>query len=240
MEFPSPKNDNFKRMKQKISILLCILIGVLSVEAQNEKFIQELNPFQEVKAYDGLSINLIKSDVNRAVVTGANTKDVAFVNKDGVLKIRMNITKLFSGYRTFVDLYYTDQIMVIDTNEDAKITSNESIAQTVLTLKAQEGGELVINTAIEMLHVKSIMGGKITTSGSAHTQEIYINTGGSYNGKDCKTKVSTVSVNAGSRAVIHATDHVDANVKAGGEVLVYGNPKKMDKTTIFGGKIIRM
>ena len=220
--------------------MFLFLVIVLPIRSQNEMITKELDAFKEVKAYDGLSITLIRSDVNKAVITGANTKNVVIVNNAGVLKIRMEVTKLFSGYRTFIDLFYTDNLMVIDTNEDARISSKETIQQDVLELKAQEGGELIITAQVEQLLIKSVMGGIITASGTSHNQDVQINTGGIYKGKGFKTKFSTVNVNAGSRAEIFSTDYVRAAVKAGGEVLVFGNPAKMEEKTVFGGKITRM
>ena len=185
-------------------------------------------------------MNLIKSDVNKAVITGANTANVAIVNNDGVLKIRMEVTKLFSGYRTFVDVHYTEKLVVIDTNEDARISSKEPIRQDILELKAQEGGELIISAQVDQMLIKSVTGGIISASGSSNIQDVQINTGGVYKGKDFKTKFSTINVNAGSRAEVFASDYVKAAVKAGGEVMVYGNPAKMEEKTVFGGKITRM
>src|SRR5690606_286542 len=98
-------------------------------------------------------------------------------------KIRMEVNKLFSGYRTFIDLFYTDNLMVLDTNEDARITSKEAVKQDVLELKAQEGGELIITAQVEQLLIKSVMGGVITASGNSHNQDVQINTGGVYKGK---------------------------------------------------------
>ncbi|MEP5912997.1 MAG: head GIN domain-containing protein, partial [Flavobacteriaceae bacterium] len=208
--------------------------------SQEEQITKELDSFIEVKGFDGLSINLIKSDTNKAVIFGANTKKVAIVNNAGVLKIRMEIDKIFSGYRTFIDLYHTEEIKVIDVNEDARIKSDKPIIQDVLELKAQEGGELVINGQTEQLLIKAITGGEIIATGFSDNQDVIINTGGIYNGKGFKTKLTTVSVNAGGNAQVYATDYVKANVKAGGEVLVYGDPLKMDEKTAFGGKVKRM
>lgn len=233
-------NYRSNKMEQKLIIMLLLLIGTHSIRSQNEKVTHNLQVFKEVKAFDGLSVNLIKSDENKAVITGANTSNVAIVNNDGVLKIRMEINKLFSGYRTFVDLYYTEKLVIIDTNEDARISSKEAIKQDVLELKAQEGGELIINAEVEQMLIKSVTGGVISATGLSKNQDVQINTGGVYKGKDFKTKFSTVNVNAGSRAEVFATDYVRAAVKAGGEVLVYGNPTKMEEKTVFGGKIIRM
>ncbi|NJB71464.1 hypothetical protein GGR42_001926 [Saonia flava] len=225
---------------KRIVLLVFICVGIYSGTAQKEEIIQSLDKFTEVKGFDGLSINLIKSNENRAVITGANTQKVAIVNNQGVLKIRMEINKLFSGYRTFIDLYYTETLTVIDVNEDAKIILKEKITQDILELRAQEGGELHINAEVEQILVKAVTGGVITTKGTSKLQDVNINTGGVYNGKELKTEYSTISVNAGSNASIFATDYVKATVKAGGEVLVYGNPTKMDEKTIFGGKVTRM
>src|SRR5690606_11927839 len=227
-------------MEQRIITMFLFLVIVLPIRTQNEMITKELDAFKEVKAYDGLSITLIRSDVNKAVITGANTKNVVIVNNAGVLKIRMEVTKLFSGYRTFIDLFYTDNLMVIDTNEDARISSKETIQQDVLELKAQEGGELIITAQVEPSLTKSVMGGITTALGTSHRQDVQINTGGIYKGKGSKTQASTVNVNAGSRAEIFSTDYVRAAVKAGGEVLVFGNPAKMEEKTVFGGKITRM
>lgn len=208
--------------------------------SQNEEITISLDPFTQIKAYDGLSVNLIKSTENKAIITGANTRNVAVVNSEGVLKIRMQVTKLFSGYRTFIDLYYTETLVVIDVNEDARISSEETIVQDVLEVKAQEGGEIIIDARVEQLLIKSVTGGIITATGSSQNQDVAINTGGTYKGKDFITKFTTVNVNAGSMAEIHASDYVKATVKAGGEVQVYGDPAKMDEKTVFGGKILRM
>lgn len=222
-------------------ILLLLVFVCCAIQGQEEeKITQELQKFTEIKGFDGLSINLIKSDVNKAIITGANTKKVTIVNNDGVLKLRMKIDKIFSGYRTFVDVYYTENIVIIDVNEDARIACQEIIKQEVLELKAQEGGELDITAEVEQMLIKTVTGGVVETSGLGDLQDVVINTGGIYKGKNFKTKFSTINVNAGSRAEIYASDYVKATVKAGGEVLVYGDPAKMEEKTVFGGKITRM
>ena len=226
-------------MKQVILFVLFLFL-IQTVRSQDGKISMNLTKFTEVKAFDGISVNLIKSNEDKAVITGANTDKVNIVNTDGILKIRMQITKIFSGYRTFVNLYYSENLLVIDVNEDARITSEELINQEVIELKAQEGGELKIKAEVEQMLIRSVSGGVITTTGGSDVQDVAINTGGSYLGKEFKTKFTTVNVNAGSNAEIFASDYVKATVKAGGEVLVYGDPTKMDEKTVFGGKVTRM
>ncbi len=227
-------------MMKQVILFVFFLFFMLAVRPQDEKININLTKFTEVKAYDGISVNLIKSNEDKAVITGANTDKVNFVNTDGVLKIRMEITKIFSGYRTFVNLYYSQDLLVIDVNEDARITSEDIISQEVIELKAQEGGELRIKAEVEQMLIRSVSGGVIAATGTSDVQDVAINTGGSYLGKEFKTKFTTVNVNAGSNAEIFASDYVKATVKAGGEVLVYGDPTKMDEKTVFGGKVTRM
>jgi hypothetical protein len=225
-------------MKQVLVIMF--LLGCLLVTGQDNKITQSLDPFKELKGFDGLSINLIKSTENKVIISGENTDKVAIVNNEGVLKIRMQIGKIFSGYKTFVDLYYAGDILVIDVNEDARIVTEDLIQQDVLELKAQEGGELIVSANVEQMLIKSVSGGIIRTTGTSNLQDVQINTGGVYEGKNFETNFSTINVNAGSRAEIYARDYVKATVKAGGEVLVFGNPKKLEEKTVFGGTIKRM
>lgn len=220
-------------------MIFFVSLSFSCLRAQGERT-QNLQKFTEIKVFDGISLSLIRSDRNEAVISGANTDKVAIVNNDGVLKIRMEIDKIFSGYRTFIDLYHSENLVVIDVNEDARISSDETYIQKVLELKAQEGGEVEINCQVEQMLIKAVTGGKIMASGFSNNQDVIINTGGSYTGRTFKTKLTTINVNAGGNAEIYATDYVKATVKAGGEITVYGDPLKMDESTLFGGKINRV
>lgn len=229
-------------MNRNLFILCISFFGLLiyPITAQDKSVNQTLASFSEIKVFDGISVNLIPSDKNEAIISGANVGDVSILVSEGSLKIRMKVTKIFSGYRTFVDVYYKQPLLVIDVNEDARIISKATIKQEVLEVKAQEGGEIQVNAEVTQFLVKVVTGGVIKAAGVSKNQDVQINTGGTYRGKDFKTGFSTVNVNAGSQAEINASDYVKASVKAGGEVLVYGNPAKMDEKTVFGGTIKRM
>jgi hypothetical protein len=222
------------------SWILCFWFASYPAFAQEATITESLQGFSEIKVFDGISVNLIPADRNEAVIKGANTSDVSVVNSDGILKIRMKVTKIFSGYRTFVDVYYKQNLRVIDVNEDARIISKEPMRQEVLEVKAQEGGEIQIQAEVTQFLVKAVTGGLITAEGRSKNQDVQINTGGIYRGKAFETGFCTVNVNAGSQAEINASDYVKATVKAGGEVLVYGDPSKMEEKTVFGGTIKRM
>jgi threonine dehydrogenase-like Zn-dependent dehydrogenase len=89
------------------------------------------------------------------------------------------------------------------------------------------------------LNVKAISGGVVQASGNSKNQNIDINTGGQYKGKELHTEKTDVIIRAAGEALVHATKEVTAKVRAGGSVYIYGNPEKVDENTVFGGKIVR-
>ena len=221
-------------MKKALFILL--FICGLTINAQEERTLQTGN-FSEIKVFDGISAKLIKAEENKVVVSGEDISKVDLINRNGRLKIRMDIKEIFEGYRTFVNVYHTDAVTLIDANENAFISSDDTIKQVDLELRSQEGGEIDLTIDVQRLDVKSVTGGKIDTRGTARNQDISINTGGQYEADALLTEQTTVSVSAGGRAYINASEYVKAKVKAGGTIRIYGNPKVIDKQTFLGGTI---
>ncbi len=218
--------------------LALIAFTLLSLNASAQKEVtQDLYKFSEVKAYDGITVKLIRSDVNKAVITGDDKSEVKFVNKSGTLKIRMELGNFLDGHNTTVMLYHTENLVVLDVNEKAKIISDDQLRSVSLELRAQEGGELKLQVEADKVNVKSTTGGIVSLSGIAKIQDVSVNTGGTVNNKGLKTEQTDVSVNAGGTANINASDIVEATVRAGGTINIYGNPKEVKETKFVGGNI---
>lgn len=222
-------------MKHIILALLCIT-GILNAQSPIEKTVGE---FKELKVYDLIEIKLVKSTENKISITGKNASAVIVVNKNGTLKIRMNIEKTFDGNKTYVTLYYTD-IDIIDANEGAYIHSDETFKQFDLKLRAQEGGLIKLNVDNSFLDIKSVTGGNIETHGVAKKQNIVLNTGGIYHGEDAKTEETKVTIVAAGEAYVNASNFVDIKIRVGGDVFIYGNPKTVNESKAIGGRIKRM
>ena len=222
-------------MKHIILALLCIT-GILNAQSPIEKTVGE---FKELKVYDLIEIKLVKSTENKISITGKNASAVIVVNKNGTLKIRMNIEKSFDGNKTYVTLYYTD-IDIIDANEGAYIHSDETFKQFDLKLRAQEGGLIKLNVDNSFLDIKSVTGGNIETHGVAKKQNIVLNTGGIYHGEDAKTEETKVTIVAAGEAYVNASNFVDIKIRVGGDVFIYGNPKTVNESKAIGGRIKRM
>ena len=76
--------------------------------------------------------------------------------------------------------------------------------------------------------------------GDAREQEIIINSGGQFFGKNLESKNAQVKISAGGIAEINVKDYLKANTNAGGVVKIYGNPKEIDSQKVLGGKIIEV
>ena len=223
-------------MKKIVAIFMfCIAFTAI---AQNP-LDKQVGDFDEVKVFDLIEVNLIKDSNTKVVITGDDVDDVEVVNKNGKLKIRMNFNKQFNGQKTFVAVHYT-KLSVIDGNEGAFITANELIEQDYIELKAQEGAHLKIGLDVEKLNVKTVSGGIVETLGKATFQDITLNTGGIYEGKTFETTQTTVSIKAGGDAKVRASNIVDAKVRAGGNVKIYGNPKTVIENIALGGTVTQI
>lgn len=196
----------------------------------------EVGEFNKIKVFDLIEVNLIQSDEDRIVIKGRNVDDIIWMNRRGVLKLRMKLDRKFLGEDTLIEVYYTN-LDVIDGNEGAKITCNEMVKKNRIELRAQEGALIRIGMDVEYADVRAVTGGIIHASGLAQNQSIVINTGGIFDGRDLRTATTDVKISAGGEADVFASHQVDINVKAGGDVHVYGKPKKVYKNTFAGGRI---
>ena len=219
---------------KNLALLLTVLIGFTGFSQQIID--TEVGDFNEIKVYDLIEVNLIQADENKILIKGENVHDIKWVNKDGTLKLRMQLEKKFSGELTLIEVYY-EKLDVVDSNEGARIVFNEMIKQDHIELRAQEGGQIRAGIDIDYGVFKAVTGGVIEASGMAKRQNITLNTGGVFRGQELITERSSVKISAGGEAELHATKKVEIDVTAGGDVYVFGNPAEVDKNTFAGGRV---
>jgi len=214
---------------------LFVLLITTTIFAQNS-IEKEVGEFSTLKVYDLIDVELIKSDHNKAEITGINANDVIINNKNGTLKIKMSIDEIFDGNNIKVKLYYT-AFDVIDVNEGAKVHSKDDIKQFEVDLKAQEGGIINVPVNVTYTNVKTVTGGIVTSSGKSKSQDISVSTGGEYHGENLKTNTTEVSIKAGGEAYVNASKLVNIKIRAGGDVFVYGNPETVNESKALGGRV---
>lgn len=198
----------------------------------------ELKDFDDVKVFDKLSVTLVASNETKAVITGTSQSKVEIVNKNGLLKIRMPLTKIMSGDEAKVTLYFK-KIQSIDANEGSTVICADIFKQTTLDLNTQEGATITAVLDVEKTSIKAYSGGIIKVIGKAVTQSVSINSGGILEAGDLETSQTTVNLSAGGSADVKASTLVDAKVKAGGTITIYGDPKEIRQETFMGGTIVQ-
>lgn len=216
---------------------LLIIAFVLIMQIANAQVTRNLGDFDEVKVFDKITVKLIAANENKLSITGSRADEVEAVNKNGELKIRMPFPKLLSGDAIVVQLYFKN-LESISVSEGSYVSSESDLKQTSLDLNAKSGGEINLAIEVDKVNVKAYAGGIVSISGKATNQNVTITSGGILNGKNLNTAQTTISVAAGGQSEIFATTLVDAKVKAGGSIFIYGKPKQINKEVFIGGTIL--
>ena len=203
------------------------------VFGQNEK---NVGHFNKVTSFDRIDVLLIPSDENKVQLDGKGADEVEFVNKNGELKIRLPLTKLLAGDNISVTVYYKN-LTAVEANEGSRIACGDKISSVVFDVIAKEGSEVKLILDVEKLNVRTANGSKVLMEGTANIQDVLVNSGGIYEAEKLESQITTVSCNAGGEAAIFATNIVDAKVRAGGNITIFGKPKQINKKIIAGGKI---
>ena len=218
-------------MKKVMLILLACVVQTTFAQVT-----RDLGEFSAIKIYDRLTVSLILSSENKIIITGNREGEVEVVNNNGELKLRMPFPKLLSGEDISVKLYFKN-IESIAASEGSQVSSEAKFKQTIMDLNAREGAEIKIDLDVEKVNVKAVTGGIVELSGQASNQDVTLMTGGILKSKELHTSQTTISVSAGGNAEVYATTLVDAKVRAGGSIYIYGSPKQINRETLFGGTI---
>lgn len=215
---------------------LFIFLMLAQIGFSQEKITKNLDDFDAVKVFDKISLQLIPSEECKIELSGKNSSEVEIVNNNGELKVRMQIGKFLSGEDVSALLYYKN-IQSLDACEGSYISSEKAIKQFSISLNTKEGAEIKLKLYVQKLSIRATSGGIINLEGTAKNQDIIITSGAVLNAKDFHTEQTNVSINAGGTADICASELVDAKVRAGGTITIFGKPKQINQKTILGGSI---
>lgn len=217
-------------MKKIIFTLLLINSVAFS---QVEK---KLGEFNKVTSFDKIDVTLIQGTENKIILHGDKANEVEVVNKNGELKIKMPFGSLLKGDNISATLYFT-KLEALEANEGSRISSNENIKALSFEIILKEGSEIKVTLNVERLKVKSSAGSHLYLTGFVDNQDILLSSGSTLNADTFISKQTIITVNAGGKASINASNLVDAKVRAGGSILIYGKPKQINQKIIAGGSI---
>ena len=219
-------------MKKIVVVVTLFLTSYLQAQVT-----KNLGDFDSVKVFDKLTVKLVPSNENKVSITGTRADEVEVINKNGEVKLRMPFPKLLTGNDIKIHLYFK-KIESIDASEGSYVSCDLPFKQTILSVNAKEGAQIKVEFDTEKATIRAVSGGILDLTGKTNNQTITIASGGVLEAKDLISSQTTVNVSAGGKAEIHATTLVDAKVKAGGSIYIYGKPKQINQETILGGTII--
>ncbi|SDS52370.1 Putative auto-transporter adhesin, head GIN domain [Polaribacter sp. KT25b] len=224
----------------KKTIFICALLVSFNFLAQST-VTTNLGDFTTLKVYNGIEVELIKSNEQKLEITGKKSEMVKVKNVDNTLKLSLPFSlkpeNNAANGQVLIKLYYNSNIAIIDANEGSTITGKE-ITQDKLEVNAQERAfiNLVVNT--KHLDVRTSSGGIIKLSGKTKNQDVNVDLYGIYNGFALKaTANSTVFSGTGAKAEILAGETLNAKVSFGGSIFYKGNPEVVKDKKVIGGII---
>lgn len=217
---------------KNIAVLFVLLISNLGWSQVSK----DLGEFSNVDVFDRISVELIASNENRIEITGSRSSDVELINKNGTLKIRMGLKTVLEGENVSAKLYFK-QLDEISANEGSIITCESTIKQTVLKVETKEGSEIRLDLDVKKVNLRAVTGGILIIKGVATNSDVSLGTGGILEAEDLQTVQTSIKITTGGEAAIRASELVDAKVRAGGNITIYGSPQQINKSTTLGGSI---
>ena len=225
-------------LNKKNILTLFLVVSVYLVNAQdNQRRTLTTSPFIGVKVYSGLEVNLIASDVNKAVVYGSQSDDVILGMKNGVLQLKIALGSLSDSLPTRVDLYHSKLLNEITATQQAKITSQVPLVQTSLNLKSNTAAVIDFEIYADRLDAVVTNGGRIELEGTVSSFNLNVNTGGSCEAEQLQTTQVQTKLIGGGYAYVTVSDLINADVIAGSVLRVYGDPVKKVYQKKLGGKL---
>ena len=216
-------------------IVIIFLLGTFTFFGQS-KIDRDLGDFSKVAVYDGINLELIKSDENKVEITGKNTNYVVVKNKNGDLKIRLNLERRFSGDKTKVILYYKTLYNIIS-HEGSNVFSKDIFKQADLNLKANTGSTMNFNVSLNTLNTISSTGSTVSLSGNAKYHDCSTSTGAEIKAEKLTTTETYAASTTGGLIEVSATKELEVNSKLGGVINVHKKTDKIVETISLGGVV---
>lgn len=198
---------------------------------------KKLGDFTTVKVYNGIDVELVKSDESKIIVTGEKAEKVKIKSSGNTLRISLRFPETTAEGKVKITLYYASNLKTIDANEGAIITG-KNIEQTQIEIKGQEGAFINLVVKVKHLRVKSSSGAVIRLSGASKNQTVDADLGGMYHGYKLQVSDMTmVRAGSGSKVEVQSGETLDAKVSFGGSIFYKGTPEVFKDKKVIGGVI---
>ena len=221
-------------------VFLYVLMFSISLVSQS-KITKNLGDYSTLKVYNGIEVELIKSDDQKLEITGEKSEMVKIKNVNNTLKLSLPFSlkpeNNSADGKILIKVFYNKNIAIIDANEGATITGKD-FNQDKLEVNTQERAFINLTTKVKYLIVRASSGGIIKLTGTTENQEVDVDLYGNYHGFAMQTTGnSSVKAGTGAKAEILAGQTLNAKVSFGGSIFYKGNPEVVKDKKVIGGII---
>ena len=226
-----------KMLKLSGGLSILLFFFCYTTQAQNREVNEILSDFTELKTFNGVEVQVIPSEENRIEITGHSKHEVKYDIVDKRLEIRMSLDNLWSKDDTKIRVF-GNNIQTVDANQGSLVEISGLLEGSELTFRVQEGSNIRAEVNAAKIVSKAVTGGKIYLEGKAETQQVDLNTGGHFFGKDLRTKETIAKAGTAAKGEIYATEYVRATASLGGTIEIFGRPEEVEQKTSLGGRIL--
>jgi len=217
-------------------LTLVSLFTIFSIYSQ-DTIKKAVGDFTTLKVYNGIDVELIKSDKQEIVITGEKAQKVNVKTTRDILKLYLPFPESLANGKVKIVVYYSKDIDIIDANEGASITAKEFKQQKV-EIKTQEMAFINMVLEVQYLTIKAVTGGAIKLTGSTKNQTIEVNNSGVYRGYNLKVENTTyIRAALGGKGEVSSGETLDAKVSFGGTIFYKGTPEVLKTKKVLGGTI---
>ena len=210
--------------------------GISGVQAEKR---YEIGAFERLVVNGSVVVKMIKSDTDKVVLRGDSMllNFVEIEQRDQ--KLAVGLTKIKGRkIKVEVDIYTTNmQLTKISVNAGARLTSDETISSSDLDIDVNAGARIGLHVNCTSVACSSNAGAQASLTGSTTKFLGSANAGATIKAKNLKAKKVEASANAGAHVTVYASEVLEASCLAGGHVTYFGNPVKVDKSTLAGGRL---
>lgn len=219
------------------SLVMLLAAALQLIQAQNREE-RKLKPFSKVHVFGDLEVRLEKSDSVRLVIESDNISTGAVETKNDGTTLIITMSKgLFKDEKKVkIKLYYSE-LRELKAEGSAAMAVDNVVTGDKIDLMAYSGGSIAIETNVNMVEAKVAQGSLIDISGKTNTQEVSVNTGGTYAGYDLESKNAYVKSNTKATAKVRVSEIFEGNANTGGWIGYIGKPKNK-KTAVYSKGLV--
>ena len=218
-------------------LLILVSLFITSSIYSQDTIRKALGDYTTLKVFNGIDVELVKSDKQEIVITGEKANKVNVKNTRNILKLYLPFPEALANGKVKIVVYYSKNIAIIDANEGASITA-KGFKQPQIEIKSQEMAFINMVVETQYLTIKAVTGGVVKLTGSTKNQNIEVNNSGVYHGYNLKVENTTyIRAALGGKGEVNSGETLDAKVSFGGTIFYKGAPQVLKNKKVLGGTI---